>query len=115
MDGLAPFLPDHVLRIALPVMGSGAGAPLCPFFGKCDGLLLLSRDGRPAEFHPNETRTADGLCDLIMKSGANAMICGFIGEAEKRKLLDAGIDVRLGSCACSVDQLVAEFDALPPA
>ncbi len=115
MDGLARVFPEQALRIALLGIGSHEAASPCPFFGKCDGFLLLDPAGHSAEFHPNKPRTADALCDLIVRSGANAVICGFIGEADKRKLLAAGIDVRLGSCACSVDDLVASFCDLPPA
>lgn len=113
MDGLVPILPQRALRVGLLVMRDGA--LLCPFFSKCDGFLLLDPNGRPAAFYPNEQRTADALCDLIVKSGANALICGFIGEAQRRKLLSAGVDVRLGSCACPIDELAASFRDLPPA
>lgn len=115
MDGLARVLPDQAVRIALLVMGSHEASSPCPFFGKCDGFLLLDPAGQSAEFHHNELRTADTLCDLIVNSGANALICSFIGEAEKRRLLAAGIDVRLGSCACSVEELAEGFRDLPPA
>lgn len=109
MVGIARALPEQALRIALLVMNSDDGAVLCPFFGKCDGFLLLDPVTRSAEFHSNERRSADDLCDRIVRSGANAVVCGFIGESQKRRLLAAGIDVRLGSCAGSVDDLVSGF------
>ena len=115
MDGLTRVLPEQTLRIAILVMASDEGPVLCPFFGKCDGFLVLDPLAPAAEFHCNKHRTADDLCDRIVRSGANAVVCGFIGKAEKRRLLAADIDVRLGSCTCSVDELVAGFANLPPA
>jgi predicted Fe-Mo cluster-binding NifX family protein len=115
MDGFAHNLSRQMPRIALLVMGSSEAAALCPFFGKCDGFVLVAPDGRPAEFHVNADRTADSLCDLVIESGATAVICGFIGENEKRKLAAAGIDVRMGSCVCSVEELATCFDELPHA
>lgn len=113
MDGLTGVLPEQALRIAILVMDSDDGPLLCPFFGKCDGFLFLDGLAPTTEFHCNKQRTAGDLCDRIVISGANAVVCGFIGEAERRKLRAAGIDVRLGSCACSVDDLAAGFANLP--
>jgi hypothetical protein len=65
------------------------GAPaLCPLFGKCDGFLVIDQDNNIREFYPNEDRTADSLCDLIVKSGAGRLVCGFIPEPAKRRLAD---------------------------
>lgn len=115
MDGFSRVLPEQALRIAIVVMDSDEGPVLCPFFGKCDGFLVLNPIAPTPEFHCNKQRTADDLCERLVTSGANAVVCGFIGEAERRKLLAAGIDVRLGSCTCSIDELVADFANLPPA
>ena len=115
MDSLVPNPHQQTRRVALLVIGRRAMPLLCPFFGKCDGFLLLDPSGRPAEYYPNEQRTADALCDLIVKSGANALICGFVGAPERRKLLTCGVDVRLGSCARPIDELAASFYDLPPA
>jgi Homeodomain-like domain len=40
------------------------------------------------------------------------LVCGFVSESHKNRLRSAGIDVRLGSCACSVNDVVANFDGL---
>jgi predicted Fe-Mo cluster-binding NifX family protein len=105
----------RVAPIAVLVMGSDGATTLCPFFGKCDGILLVDFDDGSRAFVPNERRTAEALCDAILKSGADQLVCGFISEPEKRKLRVAGIDVRLGSCTCSVDELAACFYDLPKA
>jgi hypothetical protein len=42
-------------------------------------------------------------------------LCGFIATGEKKVLRAAGIDIRVGSCACAVDELVASFSTLPEA
>jgi predicted Fe-Mo cluster-binding NifX family protein len=111
----APTLPKRTSPIAVLVMGPDGATTLCPFFGKCDGVLLVDLENGPPTFLPNERRTAEGLCELILTSGAHQLVCGFIGEAEKRRLRAAGIDVRLGSCTCSIGESAACFDDLPKA
>jgi predicted Fe-Mo cluster-binding NifX family protein len=100
---------------AVTVMDGGSDPMLCPFFGKCDGLLLIDADSGRKKFLPNEHRTAVSFCQLVVKASPDRLICGFIGEPEKRNLQAAGIDVRLGSLTYSVDELVACFCDLPAA
>lgn len=100
-------------KTAMLVINSRLGPVLCPFFAKCDGVLLVDERGRSTEFHQHNRSDAKSLCDLILALRPRALVCGFIGEAEKRRLGSAGIDVRLGSCSCSIDELVAGFRDLP--
>jgi hypothetical protein len=106
-------LPDQTRRVALLVMRAGADTALCPFFGKCDGLLIIDPGTGAREFQPNTERTAEAMCDLILMSGMKRLILGFIAGPAARKLHAAGVDIRLGSCACGVDDLAARFDDLP--
>lgn len=101
-------------RLAVTVMRSGAGYALCPFFGKCDGLLILDEGGL-CEFRPNEHRTPERLCTLIIEAAPERLICGYVGAPERARLRAAGIDIRLGSCPCPVDALVAGYCDLPKA
>ena len=100
---------------AMLVINSRSGPVLCPFFSKCDGVLLIDRMGKPIGFHHCDRSGAKPLCDLILELKPRALICSFVGEAEKQKLRGAGIDVRLGSCSCSIDELLAGFQSLPRA
>lgn len=68
-----------------------------------------------ASFHPNTERTARSLSELIRAIGTDRLVCSFIGKAEKESLRAAGIDIRVGSCACAIDELVASFPTLPKA
>lgn len=88
---------------------------LCPFFAKCDGLLIVDLDSDIQTFYANAARTQQSTCDLILTSGVTRVICGFIAEPERKKLSEAGIDVRVASCQRSVEELVAGFDRLPRA
>lgn len=99
-------------RIAIIVTRSRAGPVLCPFFGKCDGVWTIESGTDAVEFHGNPKRTPDALCDLILAVRPTRLICSFIGKKEKQRLSDAGIDVRLGSCACPIDELVSGFEKL---
>lgn len=102
-------------RIAVTVMDLGSGRAPCPFFGKCDGILIVDPESGAPEFHENVSRTPTCLCDLILASGVDGLVCGFIGAPEVRRLREAGVDVRIGACGCSVDGLVECFCDLPPA
>jgi hypothetical protein len=113
MAASASHVPSH--RTAFLIMHSNGTAGLCPFFGKCDGILVIDAHDRSQVFHQNRERTAEAVCDLVLRAGADRLVCGFITEPEKRRLRAAGIDVRMGSCACGVEQLAADFEQLPRA
>ena len=102
-------------RIAVTVMGLGSGLAPCLFFGKCDGIMVVDVRTGLHEFRGNPTRTPKSLCDLILASGVGGLICCFIPEPEIVRLRTAGVDVRAGSCRCTVDGLVACFSDLPQA
>ena len=100
---------------AVLVMNAGATSLLCPFFGKCDGVLLTKGVDGVSKFHTADRSGANAMCDLILELKPRHLICGFIDEPERQRLLAAGIDIRLGSCNCPVDELVASVSSLPVA
>lgn len=102
-------------RIAVVVMYAGSTPLLCPFFSKCDGILLVDSANRSTEFFPGQRSDAKSMCDLILKLRPTRIICGFIDDPEAERLRAAGIDVRLGACTASVENLVASFSTLPKA
>lgn len=108
-------LPEQSRRTALLVVHSHGEAVLCPFFAKCDGLLVIDPDSGSCEFHANTRRTTEAMCDLILETETHRLILGFIGGPAAQKLRAAGIDVRLGSCACAIEDLALGFDHLPAA
>lgn len=106
---------DTMGRTAVLVMNSGSTVLLSPFFDRCDGVLLHdARDGSQ-EFRPQSQSGGKSMCDFLLGLNPARVICGFIGEPEKLRLRAAGIDVRLGSCSCSVDELLVLFPNLPAA
>ena len=96
-------------------MNSGSTSVLCPFFGRCDGVLLINAADSSKEFHTHDRSGAKSMCDLLLELKPAQIICGFIGETDKKRLRAAGADVRLGSCTCPVDELVTSFSTLPEA
>jgi hypothetical protein len=94
-------------------MNADGETALCPFFGKCDGLLIIDPDRGGREFHPNTQQTADTMCDVILKAGVLQLVLGFIPRPAAKRLRAAGVDIRLGSCTCAVEELAACFNALP--
>lgn len=103
------------LRTAVAVMRLDRGLALCPFFGKCEGVLVIDHGTGAREFHASEGRSPEAMCDAILKSGASRLILGFVAQPEARKLRAAGIDIRIGSCACTLEELVESFDDLSAA
>jgi predicted Fe-Mo cluster-binding NifX family protein len=102
-------------RVALLVMVVDGEMTLCPFFAKCDGVLVIDPESTECTFLPKTRRTTEAMCDLILETGADRLILGFIPGPAVRKLRAAGIDIRLGSCACATEELAACFDHLPAA
>lgn len=102
-------------RVAVTVMDLGSGPAPCPFFGKCDGIIVVDIETGARWLRKNSPRTPQSLCDLILASDVNGLVCGFIAEAEANRLRTAGIDVRLGPCRYSIEGLVACFCDLPQA
>lgn len=100
---------------ALLVMHLNEEPVLCPFFGKCEGVLVVDPHSGCQSFYANTERTPDAACALVLKTGARRLISGFINDLAAEKLRGAGIDVRLGSCGCSISDLVACFPDLPRA
>lgn len=115
MPTIDPTPAERTRWVALLVSRSRQRTLLCPFFAKCDGLLLIDPLSPVREFRPNRERTSESICALILSSGATKLVCGFIGGAERERLAASGIDIRVGSCARSVASLVREFNALPSA
>jgi predicted Fe-Mo cluster-binding NifX family protein len=106
---------NFALKTAILVIWPGSEPRLCPFFDKCDGILLVDAHDGSKVFHPYDRSSAKPACALVLKLQPRQLICGFIGGPERKKLVAAGIDVRVGSCSCSVDELVNSFSALPKA
>lgn len=102
-------------RIAVLVMNVGSVPVLSPFFDKCEGVLLLDAVDRSTEFHLRDPTDEKSTCDILVELKPDYVICGYVGEAEKRRLKACGIDVRLGSCTCPVDELAKGVRTLPEA
>jgi len=102
-------------RTAVMVMNSASVPLLCPFFNKCDGVLLHNASDGSTDFHPRDRSGAKSMCDLLLELKPDRIICGFIGGPEMQRLRGTGIDIRLGSCNYSIDELLDSFSKLPNA
>ena len=108
----SPQLPRATALVVMLVDGEMA---LCPFFAKCDGVLVIDPDIGDREFHARTQPAAEAMCERILGTGARRLILGFVPGPAARRLRTAGVDIRLGSCACAVEDLAACFDDLPAA
>ncbi|MEW5704186.1 MAG: hypothetical protein AB1781_06315 [Pseudomonadota bacterium] len=100
-------------RIAITVVNSYATLTLCPFFGKCGGILLIDLLAGTKEFYRSPSRSSESMLQLILGLKPEGLICGFITDTERRHLQEAGIDVRIGSCSRPADKLADSFHTLP--
>lgn len=101
--------------VAVTVMSCETGYVLSPFFARSDGVLLTDGDGPDPIYLPNEMHDSERLCRLVMDAHATRLICGFVPESARDMLRSAGIDVRLGSCTCTIRSLTAGEANLPKA
>lgn len=104
--------PTSSVHTAVTVMNTASGPALCPFFAKCDGVMVFDSAGGAMIFYPNRGQTADSMCSLLLEIQPDRVISGFVGAPERTRLCAAGINVRLGSCARSVAELVGDFQDL---
>jgi hypothetical protein len=102
-------------RTAVLVMNSGSVPLLCPFFNKCDGVLLHNASDHSTDYHPRDRSGAKSMCDMLLELKPDRIICGFVGGPEMQRLRGAGVDIRLGSCSCPIDELLASSSSLPEA
>ncbi|MDE2135687.1 MAG: hypothetical protein KGJ49_13955 [Alphaproteobacteria bacterium] len=85
---------------------------MSPFFAKSDGVLLVD-PGKTPVYVANDIHDLETLCRLVRDADARRLICGFIPHDACASLQSAGVDVRFGSCAVSIECLLAGFAALP--
>jgi len=115
MLSIATVSADRKRLIGVLIARTRRKTVLSPFFAKSDGLLLIDPVTHARDFQRNPERTTEATCDLILASGATRLVCGFIAGPERDRLRVQGIDVRIASCARSIDTLVRGFETLPSA
>ena len=102
-------------KIAFTVARNEDDTPLSPFFGKARWILVVDpATGRKSYFR-NRGWTSEWACATVLAYAVDGLVCAYIDSAALRRLTEAGIDVRLASCARPVNELVAAFAQLPPA
>lgn len=115
MSSTAPKSADRKHWIAVLVARTRWTTVLSPFFAKSDGLLVVDPCSHARAFRRSPERTSGAICELILASGPDRLVCGFIAGPDRDALCARGMDIRIGSCACSIDALVRDFDRLPSA
>lgn len=115
MSSIGPPPADRKRWIAVLVARIRRRAVLSPFFAKSDGLLVIDPGTHAREFRRNPDRTTEATRELILASGADRLVCGFIAKPDRDTLSARGIDIRVGSCTRSIDALVRDFENLPSA
>lgn len=101
--------------VALTVHHARPDAPLSPFFGKAQGLVILDPALPERTYLPNAGWSADWVCVTLLASGVRQLICSYIDRRSMRRLGRANIDVRLAPCSRPAVSLVDQFQHLPAA
>lgn len=115
MPSIALPSADRKHCIAVLVACTRRRAVLSPFFAKADGLFLIDPCSHARKFRKNPDRTTEGTREFILASGIGRLVCGFIAKPDRDTLTARGIDIRIGSCARSIDALIRDFENLPSA
>lgn len=102
-------------RTGVLVALGAQGPMLSPFFARCDGLVVFASGREPETYAAEPGACEQAICDLILKSGVERLVCGFIAAPERQALRARGVDVRVGSCLESIAALVARFESLASA
>jgi len=108
-------LAQEAARTGVMVAMRAEGPILCPFFARCDGVVVFSADGAIETFPAGSASGERSICDVITESGIERLVCGFIADPYHALLRARGVDVRLGSCREAIAALAARFDTLPSA
>ena len=102
-------------KIAFTIARNEDDTPLSPFFGKARWLLVLDPATGWKSYIRNRGWTSEWMCATALAYAVDGLVCAYIDSAALCRLTEAGIDVRLASCARPVTELVAAFARLPPA
>ncbi len=99
--------------IALIISADAEDAPLSPFFAMAPWLMLVPAREEPPVIQRIERLEAGSLTDLITGLMPRQVICGHIPPDAAEKLLDKGIDVRVGPCSVPAISLISRAHVLP--
>ncbi len=102
-------------EIAFTVCSDAPAAALSPFFAKAGWVLFVDPSTGERTHVCNRSGSSAWVCDEILSRGATRAVCGFIDGSALRRLIDAGVDVRLGPCSLPAQSLIECFDTLPNA
>jgi predicted Fe-Mo cluster-binding NifX family protein len=99
--------------IALIISADAEDAPLSPFFAMAPWLMVIPRRDEPPLIQRNACFETDGLIDLIADVAPNQVICGHIPPEAAERLVNLGIDVRIGPCSVPAISLISRAHVLP--
>jgi predicted Fe-Mo cluster-binding NifX family protein len=100
-------------KFAFTVARNEDTTPLSPFFGKADWLLIVDPTTGRKSYIANRGWTSDWVCTTALAHAVDGLACAYIDTAALRRLTEAGVEVRLASCARPATELVDEFARLP--
>lgn len=101
-------------KIAFLVDRMDEAAALSPFYAKARWLLVLDVDGGVVTWIPNRHAAPSGLTAQLLASGASTLVCGWVDEASRCALEEAGMVVHIRPCTCAALSLADSLGPVTP-
>lgn len=102
-----------MLRIALTISTARDDAPLSPFFSLAPWVMVIDTAGGEPLMLRNCQYNADHVVDLICGNLPAVAICGHIPAEAAQRMVEAGIDARIGPCSVPAMSLIERAHILP--
>ena len=100
-------------RIVMTVVSRRMETVLSPLFRFAPWVMVAIDGESDQTFLENTARTDDELVDLICRQMPEMLIAGHVSSWGASRLIDAGIDVRIGPCSVPAKTLMPIAKRLP--
>lgn len=89
-------------------------APLSPFFARAPWIAIIDVATGQRILTPNRPRSIAFVVDQIFRIRPQLVICGYVDHESASRILEAGMDLRLGPCSVPASTLLQRVHTLPP-
>ena len=104
-----------VNQVAMTVLNDLPDTPLSPFFARANWVAVFDLDSGRRVLVRNSAYSADLIIEQICRVVPQHAICGHVDKSSAQRILEAGIDLRLGPCSVPASALLRSAHQLPQA
>ncbi len=98
----------------MTVLNDTPEAPLSPFFGRAPWIAFVDLATGRRTLTANAQRSTAFVVGHILQIRPQLVICGYVDHESASRILEAGIDLRLGPCSVPASALLKRVYTLPP-